>query len=125
MEQKEAMYFTSIKDSEGNAFDGNCTYHLEGSELNARWWSITAYSIYSELIENPEGRYSITKNSVIRKEDGSYLTVISPSKQEGNWIAVKKGQPFELTARLYNPASSILKTQEKISLPKITKKACS
>ncbi|MGH1350543.1 MAG: DUF1214 domain-containing protein [Methyloligellaceae bacterium] len=125
MPSEEALYFTSIKDSEGNAYDGNCTYHLEGGAVPSRWWSITAYNIYSDLIDNPDNRYSVTKTSVIRKEDGSYVTVISPSKQEGNWIAVKKGQPFELTARLYHPDASALKAPEKISLPKITKKACS
>ncbi len=124
MDKSEATYYSTVTDKDGKPLDGNCTYHLEGKDLAARWWSITAYTKFSYLIDTPEGRHSLSKSSILRKEDGSYLAVISPSKHEGNWISVKQGEKFELKARFYNPTPEVLQSPETVSLPTLTKKTC-
>lgn len=124
LDKKETIYYTAGADSAGEALSGSCSYVLKGRDLAARWWSVTAYGPDSYLIPNDANIYSFSKPSVQREADGSYVVHISPVKQDGNWVPVKPGQRFDLTARFYNPDASVVAAPEKADLPTITKEGC-
>lgn len=124
LDKKETIYFTAGHDSAGDVLSGSCTYVLTGRDLAARWWSVTAYGPDSYLIPNDANIYSFSKPSVARQADGSYVVRISPTKQDGNWVPVKVGERFDLTARFYNPDAAAVTSPEKVDLPTITKEAC-
>ncbi|MGB5950432.1 MAG: DUF1214 domain-containing protein [Parvibaculum sp.] len=124
LDKKETMYYTALHDSDGGELSGSCTYRVEGKDLAARWWSITAYGPDSFLIPNEANIYSYAMTTVKREADGSYIIRVSPEKQEGNWLPVKAGEKFDLTARFYNPEASVYANPAAAELPRIVKESC-
>ena len=58
LNKSEAVYFIARKDSEGNPLNSRCNYRIEGTDMPARWWSITALGWNYFLIPNEANRYS-------------------------------------------------------------------
>jgi hypothetical protein len=124
LNRSETMYYTATHDSEGARLSGDCDYRLEGQDLAARWWSITAYGADSYLIRNRQERYSFSQTSVRREPDGGFVIHLSERETQGNWLPVKAGAPFELTARFYNPAQSVQEQPAAVQLPLIVRGEC-
>lgn len=123
LNRSETVYYTAFRDSDGETLNGNCVYRIEGSDPDARWWSITAYAGDDFLIPNEAGRYSISKNSVVRDADGRFHATVSRGPAAGNWIPSGAGE-FSLTLRLYNPGGSILEAPATAPLPVIIREGC-
>jgi hypothetical protein len=123
LSREETVYYTALRDSDGMMLDGNCTYRIEGRDPPTRWWSITAYGADDFLIPNKANRYSVSLNSVLRNDDGSFVIVLSKTKAEGNWIPVIAGR-FNLTIRLYNPGTEVIADPAHVPLPTIKKDEC-
>lgn len=124
MNRKESIYYSTLVDTDGNLLDGNCTYQMQGKDLAARWWSITAYGMDHYFMRTGVDKYSVTKSSVSRKEDGTYTAIISPRVHEKNWIPSAKGRYFQLTARFYNPDQSVYDRPGQVGLPSVRKVEC-
>jgi hypothetical protein len=124
LDKKETLYYTAATDSAGAPLSGDCTYVLEGKDLAARWWSVTAYGPDSFLMPNDAGIYSFSKTTVKHEPDGHYVVRISAGKQDGNWLPVKPGERFDMTARFYNPDTSVYAAPGDAVLPTITKESC-
>jgi len=123
LSREETVYYSALHDSNGGDLAGDCSYRLEGRDPPTRWWSITAYGSDDFLILNEANLYSISKNSVARKADGSFAITLSKDKTEGNWIPIARG-PFNLTIRLYNPAAEVIADPAHVALPTISKETC-
>jgi hypothetical protein len=119
----ETIYYTATTDGAGGMLDGACSYHLTGHDPDARWWSITAYGADDYLIPGTDGHYSVSKNSILRKDDGSFAATVSQAPAGANWIAVRPGR-FSLTLRLYNPGARVTADREHAMLPTLTKIGC-
>ena len=119
----ETLYYTAYTDSEGKDLDGNCIYHIVGRELPARWWSITAYGGDDFLIDNPAGRYSISKTNVVKADDGNFNITAARHSTAKNWIPLK-GKFFSLTLRLYNPDARVAADPRAPDLPSINRAVC-
>jgi hypothetical protein len=124
LDRKETLYYTAATDGAGAVLSGDCTYVLEGRDLAARWWSVTAYGPDSYLMPNDAGIYSFSKTTVKHEADGRYVVRISAEKQDGNWLPVKPGERFDMTARFYNPDASVYAAPGDAALPSITKESC-
>lgn len=122
LSRKETTYYNAVMDSAGKVLSGDCTYRLTGRDLPARWWSITAYGADAFLIPNEAHRYSVSQTTIEREADGSYVAVVSARPQPRNWLPVRAGHRFELTARLYNPEAG---ADAGPALPAITRESCS
>jgi len=123
----ETIYFTAATDSDGDLLRASCDYVLEGGELPARWWSITAYGADHFLIPNAAGRYSIGQTTVMRDAGGRWTARVSSQPSNGNWIP--SGDPdasgeLSLTLRLYNPDASVAKDAASAPLPTLVREAC-
>ncbi len=57
LNRSETVYYTATHDSDGYRFDGRCVYAVSRGDLDARWWSMTAYGRDEFLIPNPADRY--------------------------------------------------------------------
>ena len=123
LNKDETIYFGANKDSAGEALDGHCTYRMEGSDPDARWWSITLYGADNFLIPNAANRFSISKNSVTRTADGAFVIRLSSVEETGNWIATAP-DGFQITLRLYNPGPTVKENPGAAPLPSIVKEAC-
>jgi hypothetical protein len=124
LNRSETIYYAAHADSDGNNFDGRCTYLIAGRDPPARWWSITAYAADDYLIPNPAKRYSVSRTSVTRNAHGEFVATVSRKPFPKDWIALQNGR-FNLTLRLYNPAASVAADPPHAALPTLKKVSCS
>ena len=123
-----ARYFTARTDSAGHTLTSACQYSIEGSPLNARWWSLAVYDEYGGLIENPSARYSFNSEEMLRHADGTFRVDLSRNARPENWLPTgATDQHLVLLLRMYNPRETDASGVGLIAddrLPKIERKAC-
>jgi hypothetical protein len=124
----ETVYWNADLDAEGRPLDARCDYRVEGEELPARWWSVTAYGADHFLIPNDAGRYSFSQTTLARAPGGPWRIVVSSETKTGeNWLPSgrpgAKG-PFALTLRLYNPTPEVYEQAAALRLPRIERESC-
>lgn len=123
LNKDEAIYYGASSDSNGADLDADCAYRIEGSDPDARWWSITLYADDNYLIPNPANRYSVSQSNVVRAADGTFVIRLSSTEEPNNWIATSP-DGFQITLRLYNPGASVKNDPASAVLPSIVKEAC-
>lgn len=104
------FYLISIKDKNGNSYDGSKTYRLT-IPANApieQYWSVTAYDRETHALIKNVDRASRGSNAadVQKNADGSvtiYIGAKAPAGQESNWIPTDPARKFELMLRVYGP----------------------
>jgi hypothetical protein len=108
---QDAVYPTSMKDAEGNAYDGATKYVMSfpAGQLPPveGFWSLTMYNADYFFVANPINRYSISARQDLKKNsDGSvdlYIQNESPgADKESNWLPAPAGK-FILMLRMYWP----------------------
>jgi hypothetical protein len=108
------FYMISIRDKDGQPFDGGQTYRLT-VPANApveQYWSVTAYDRQTHaLIKNmPRASRSSQIPEMQKNADGSvdiYLGPGAPSGKDANWIPTDPARKFELMARFYAPTKAL------------------
>jgi hypothetical protein len=122
------FYLISIKDKDGEAFDGGKTYRLTVPP-NApveQYWSVTAYDRQTHALIKNVDRASRASNAteVQKNPDGSvdiYFGSKAPAGKESNWVPTDPARKFELMFRLYAPTEALF--EKKWVLPDIEKVA--
>lgn len=113
----DALYPTATQDGAGQPLHGDATYRLHFAKDQLppvrAFWSVTAYGDDAFLLPNPWHRYSVRSGDPLRyNADGSLDLYIGPEAPPGvadrNWLPVRRGEPFQLTARLYWPQPAAL-----------------
>ena len=108
---QDAVYPTSLKDADGNAYVGANKYvvHFDKGQMPPAqgFWSITMYDANYFFVANPINRYSISERQHLKSSaDGSvdiYIQKESPgADKESNWLPAPAGK-FTLMMRLYWP----------------------
>jgi hypothetical protein len=123
-----ARYFLARTDSNGHTLTSSCEYSIDGSPLNARWWSIALYDEYGGLIDNPSGRYSFNSEETLRRSDGKFHINLARTARPENWLpSGTEDQNLILLLRIYSPRETDslgigLVPAER--LPKIERKSC-
>jgi hypothetical protein len=108
------FYLISIKDRDGESYDGGKTYRL-AVPPNApveQYWSVTAYDRETHALIKNMDRASRASNSVdVRKNaDGSidlYFGPSAPAGKDSNWVPTDPARKFELMFRLYAPTKAL------------------
>jgi hypothetical protein len=124
-----ARYFVAHVDSAGDELSSACEYSIEGSALNARWWSIALYDEHGSLIDNPPQRWSFNSEETIRRSDGTYHINLARNARPENWLPTGDGPAHNLVLmlRVYGPRDIDTSGIGQIPddrLPKIERKAC-
>ncbi|RSL18776.1 hypothetical protein EDE15_4378 [Edaphobacter aggregans] len=108
------MYLISIKDKDGNPFDGSKTYKqtVPPNAPVKQYWSLTAYD--RELHTLIKGVNRASRSSQIpelqKNPDGSvdlYIGPKAPDGKDSNWIPTDPNRKFELMFRAYAPTSAL------------------
>ena len=108
---QDAVYPISLKDVDGNDYDGASKYvmHFAKGELPpvSGFWSVTMYDQNYFFVANPINRYSISPRQNLKNNlDGStdlYIQNQSPgADKESNWLPAPTGK-FILMLRMYWP----------------------
>ena len=124
LSRTEAIYYIAFADDNGEPLRPECDYILEGGDLPARWWSITAYDKDHFLIPNDLDRYSYNMENLQRDEQGRFKIHLSRTPKEGNWLPAAKEETMSITLRAYNPAPALRENMGSAELPRITKVEC-
>ena len=108
---QDAVYPTSLKDSEGRAYEGSNKYVMRFPKGQLPpvqgFWSLTMYNDKYFFVNNPINRYSISARQKLKSNpDGStdlYIQKDSPGPdKESNWLPAPAGK-FVLMLRMYWP----------------------
>lgn len=104
------FYSISIRDKDGDAFDGAKTYRLNvpPNVPVEQYWSVTAYDRETHALIKGMPRASRASNAsdVQKNADGSvdiYFGPKPPEGKESNWVPTDPERGFELMARFYAP----------------------
>lgn len=124
LSRTEALYYTAFTDEKGEPLRAECDYVIEGIDLSARWWSITAYDKDHFLIPNDLNHYSYNMRNLRRDEQGRYKIHLSRTPKDLNWLPAAREGTVSLTLRAYNPAPALRENVGNAPLPKITKVDC-
>ncbi|MGR9170607.1 DUF1254 domain-containing protein [Rhizobium sp. KDH_Rht_773_N] len=107
------FYSISIRDKDGNDFDGGKTYRLNvpPNVPVEQYWSVTAYDRQTHaLIRNvPRASRSSQIPDLIKNEDGSidlYFGPNAPKGRDANWVPTDPKRKFELMFRAYGPTKA-------------------
>jgi hypothetical protein len=104
------FYLMTIKDKDGNNFEGARTYrlHVPANAPIKQYWSATLYDRETHaLIRNMKRPSRSSQNPELQKNtDGSvdlYFGPKAPDGRESNWVPTDSGRGFEVLFRLYGP----------------------
>lgn len=105
------FYSISIRDKDGNDFDGNKTYHLNvpPNVPVEQYWSVTAYDRQTHALIKNVSRASRSSQipDLIKNKDGSidlYFGPRAPRGKDANWVPTDPKRKFELMFRAYGPS---------------------
>lgn len=124
LSKTEALYYNAFTDEDGEPLRAECDYVIEGGDLPARWWSITAYGKDHFLIPNALNLYSYNMKNLQRDTQGRYKIHLSRTPKDQNWLPAAKEGTVSLTLRSYNPSPALRENMGNAELPKITKVGC-
>ena len=117
LDDKEALYFLSSKDSDGNPLTSDFDYQIIGTPPKGRYWSYTLYGEDYFLVKNDANIYTINKENLTKDKP----ILVSSSKKDINWLPSGNETKFHITLRVYNPDESVYKNLESLELPIIKK----
>ena len=116
------FYSISIRDKNGDSFDGAKTYRLNvpPNVPVDQYWSVTAYDRETHaLIKNmPRASRSSQIPEMQKNTDGSidvYFGPKAPAGKESNWVPTDPARKFELMARFYGPKKEFFDKVWKLS----------
>jgi hypothetical protein len=112
---EEAAYWTTTKDSLGQALNGQHDYLLHfpagGLPPNDAFWSLTITDVVGYMVKNPIDRHSLGDHSgLVPNADGSIDIILqstAPAGHEPNWLPAPAGK-FKLMLRAYLPGRAVL-----------------
>ncbi len=103
-------YLMTIKDKQGQPFEGSGTYHLNvpANAPVTLYWSATAYDRDTHaLIRNTQWSSRASTTSGLQKNsDGSvglYFAPKAPAGKDSNWVPTDPNGKFEVLFRFYGP----------------------
>ncbi|MBL4539021.1 MAG: DUF1254 domain-containing protein [Oceanicaulis sp.] len=113
---EDAIYPNTDIDSEGAPLTGDHTYQIHfGADRMPpvdAFWSVTVYDAQGYLMDTPSNRYAIhSQSDLVRDADGGLTLTFSaepPMTRQSNWLPIRAGEPFAITARLYSPQPDAL-----------------
>lgn len=119
LSQDEAMYFSSLADTQGRDYDFTKTYRMrispDGVPVDG-FWSLTMYAAEPDgrffFVPNSINRYALSDRSprLVRDPDGFITIILSrerpPESLGGNWLPMNNG-PFRLSFRAYLPRAEV------------------
>jgi len=115
------MYLISIRDKNGNSFDGSKAYSLRvpPDAPVEQYWSVTAYDRHTHaLIRNMKRASRSSQIPEMQKNaDGSidvFLGPNAPTGKDSNWVPTDPARKFELMFRAYAPTKALFEKTWKL-----------
>ena len=102
------FYLMTIRDKQGQPFDGSKTYqlHVPPNAPAKQYWSATVYDREKHTVLDTPHASRSSNGGVQKNADGSadlYFGPQAPAGKESNWVPTISGRRFEVLFRLYGP----------------------
>ena len=121
----EGLELIAERDSNGQALDGRCRYHLGGATPTTRGWTIGITDGDGLPFRLQLERATFTDSEVVRPEDGGLSIIASATPEAGNWLPLPASGRFQVRLRLYDtPISSQTGETRAANLPRIERIDC-
>jgi len=126
MSTEIAATFIARTDQEGIRLHSSCEYRIEGSDLDATWWSLTAFDERGRLIPNPSNRYAYTSDTVALSPNGTFVITLARDARPGNWLPTGGAGRLALVLQTLEGETAIAGSgeQDTTTLPSIKTVAC-
>ncbi len=135
---EEIAVFVARRDADNRPLSGACNYRISGAPIDARWWTLSAYTPEKEMISLPGTHPIVTREALSPPVLESLLSEqimvealqpdlsIRVSSDTGYepWLAVNADQRFLLVLRLYGASGRVLSGEDGNALPKIVREQC-
>jgi hypothetical protein len=115
------MYLISIRDKDGESFDGGKTYRLRVPPKAPveQYWSVTAYDRQTHALIRNMNRASRSSQipEMQKNADGSidvFFGPRAPDGKESNWVPTNPARKFELMFRAYAPTKALFEKTWKL-----------
>ncbi len=120
----EGVAFIAETDTAHNRLEASCIYHIRGSALPTRWWTLTVSDTSGALFANPLNRYGFTSQELTRDDKGEFDITISSRVQPWNWVPVPPDGRLRFTLRFYDTPLTTPSDLEKQTMPDIVRGEC-
>ena len=121
----DGLTFIAKTDDDGRRLDGRCDVLVSGITPTARFWTLTLYNLDGELVANSLHRYGFTSQEIVRNGDGSFMIVVAPRANPGNWLPTGGIDRYILALRFYDTAVGVAtKEGREIPMPVIKTRRC-
>ncbi len=127
MSTEIAGTYIARTDASGIRLHSSCEYHIEGADIDASWWSLSAFDEHGQLIPNPSQRYTYTSDTVALSPDGSFVITLARDARPGNWLPTGGAGRLALVLHTLEGANAMSNSGEiddQITLPTIKTVAC-
>jgi hypothetical protein len=128
----EGLSFVASVDDRGAPLQTRCAYEISGSDLPARLWTLAAYHSDGKPQANVAERQGLSSAGLLRAPNGDFVIEAARQARAGNWLPIGdsktfgEAKTFVLALRLYQASTGALSSAyDGLSLPKITRGACS
>jgi hypothetical protein len=115
------FYLISIKDKDGQAYEGGKTYrlHVPADAPVNQYWSVTAYDreLHTVIKDVPRASRASNQSEVQKNADGAVDIYIGPKAPEGkdsNWLPTDPKRKFDLMFRFYGPKKELFEKTWKL-----------
>lgn len=122
--RSETIYLTVRSDDDGRPFEPGCIYRITGRPLPARWWSLTPYDAAWELIENPDGVYSIGSHNVALDAQGRFSLRMHAAAAGPAELPLGDEPGTFVVLRLYHPEPGVASRLAEIEWPRVEREPC-
>lgn len=121
-----ARTYYARTDEDGVRLHSSCDYAIEGGQLDASWWSVTAYDSRGRLIPNSADRYSYSSDTVALTAKGRFTVSLARNARPGNWIPTGGAGRLVLVFTVLEGRSSLIigSSPDEGQLPKVRKVRC-
>lgn len=121
----DGVAFHARADDAGLPLDGRCEVALVGTTPQARYWTVTLYDLDGRLVANSVQRQGFTSHEIVRRANGTFEIVVSPRARPGNWLPTGRIERYLLVLRLYDTPVGAATRGRDVTMPTITRRACS
>ena len=124
--REETMYFIATHDDAGRPLRSQCSYRIEGTPPQARWWSITAYANDLFLFDAANGQYSLNGTTAQLNAQGRFALQTGSQPSDGiYWLPTPGQRGLVLALRIYNPEPALQAVPSSLVPPTIVQQgAC-
>lgn len=121
----EGLAFETSRDGSGQNLTRNCQYVLSGTTPISRFWTLIAYDLTGNVLEDENKRpIALISTDLIRGENNAVLVTLGQNPVSGNWLRLSGSGNFKLVLRLYDTTITSSTGLLAPELPTLQRKDC-